>query len=420
MTDALAAIDSSWLEGLAPEEMRRMLDAVYRVHQLSLQAIDVDETLDALMREGKLVAEAEACSMLLYDEKSNELYFHVAMSESGDQHALKDQVRLSLGQGIAGKAASERRSIRVDDVSNEPDFFNVDDISQMKTRSLLALPMVEHGHLIGVVELVNKVDEAKFSEADERILEVFASLAGNVIVRTRLIEEKLRSEKFAAIGQAVAGLSHYTKNILHGLSGSVQLLDEHIGKEQGPVVESSWPILKRNVGRIGHVVEDMLAYSKPRVPMLDWCDVSELVQDAIESVQNTSRVTQISIETKIGDGPEKVCVDEQGIFRCLLNLLTNALDAMKDIENGVVRISSTASSAGNWRLQIEDDGPGVDSSEIEKIFDPFYSTKGSQGTGLGLAVSHKIVEEHKGRLWVEPGNPSGALFCMEIPQPKKE
>jgi signal transduction histidine kinase len=400
--------------------MRRMLDAVYRVHQLSLQVNEVDTTLDALMREGKIVAEAEACSMLLYDDKSNELFFHVTMGDLGDQRALKEQVRLALGQGIAGKAALDRCCIRVDDVTNDPDFFNVDDISQMKTQSLLALPMVDQEHLIGVVELVNKVGEAKFSEADQRILEVFASLAASVIVRARLIEEKLRTEKLAAIGQAVAGLSHYTKNILHGLSGSVELLDQHINAEKDPVVQSSWPILKRNVGRIGHVVEDMLAYSKPRVPMLEWCQVDELLQDVLESVRNASRNIETSIELNVDDGPDKIYVDEQGIFRCLLNLLSNALDATKDIPNGAVQITSTTTDSNKWHLEVNDTGPGVNPSEMNTIFDPFFSTKGSNGTGLGLAVSQKIVEEHEGRLWVEPGVPSGASFCLEIPQLKKE
>ena len=400
--------------------MRRMLDAVYRVHQLSLQLQDVDVTLDNLMKEGKIVAEAEACSMLLFDEDTQELYFHVTVGESGDQDALKEQVRLELGQGIAGKTAKERRAIRVDDVTDNPDFYNVDDIAQMKTKCLLALPMVENDQLIGVVELVNKIGDSTFSEADERILEVFASLAASVIVRTRLLEEKLRTEKLAAIGQTVAGLSHYTKNILNGLSASVELLDEHLTSDIDPTTHSAWPILKRNVGRIGYVVEDMLAYSKPRVPLLHWCSVQELVKDVLESLQVTLRDNHIVVETDIARGPEKIYVDEHGIFRCLLNLVGNAFDAMQETQEGTVKISSARTDSGNWKLCVQDAGPGVTPSESDKVFDPFYSTKGSKGTGLGLAVSHKIVEEHQGRLWVEQGKPVGALFCMEIPQPNEK
>ena len=210
-----------WLEDLAAEDTRRIVDALYRVHSLIAAITDRHALLERIMEESKRVANAEACSLLLYDAATQELYFQVAQGETGDQQALKQQVRLKLEQGIAGEAARLRKSISVPDAAADPRFYvAADAISGFRTRSILAVPLLDHDTLVGVVELLNKEGGGPFTEADLRVMEMFASLAASSIVNARLIEYNLRAERLAAIGEAVAGLSHYIKNLITGMSNS--------------------------------------------------------------------------------------------------------------------------------------------------------------------------------------------------------
>lgn len=404
-----------WLTDVPPEEMRRIVDALYRIHQLTSVMTDLDRLLECIMEESKQVASAEACSLLLYDEETEELYFHTALSESGDMQALKRGVRLKLGQGIAGTAAQMRQSINVTDAREDKRAFRgADEITNMETRSLLAVPLEDKETLIGVLEVMNKVGGAAFSDFDQRIMETFSSLAASVIVSARLIETNLKSERLAAIGQTVAGLSHYIKNIVTGLTGSVDLIDESLEKKKTEILERCWPILKRSVGRISEVVEDMLAFSKPRTPIYRLCDVEEIFDDARATMGAKMEGKGVVMEIDTEGVAGKVKVEARGIHRCVLNLLSNAADAVTKGKGKILLRAATPVDEG-LLIEVMDNGSGVPESIRENIFDPFFSTKGSGGTGLGLAVTHKIVLEHGGVIAIEESPWGGALFRITLP-----
>lgn len=414
----------SWLNDAAPDEMRRIVDALYRVHRLVSVITDLDSLLVTIMEESKDLASAEACSLMLYDEQSEELYFRVALGETGDQQALKKRVRLKLGQGIAGVAAIQRESVMVDDARKDPRFFSAaDKLAQFETRSLLAVPMVDREELVGVVEVVNKREGAAFTQIDRHTMEIFASLVATVITSARLIEQNVRSERLAATGQAVAGLSHYTKNIIAGMQGSVELIDLGLERGKFEVQKKGWDILKRSIDRIAMVVEDMLTYSKPREPVRQPCSIADLLADAVRSFESTlaQKGTLIEVDSSTIDVP--FSVDAVAIYRCLLNLLSNAADAVP-AEGGLIHVRATilknseksgGAPAAVLHIEVGDNGPGVPEEDVRDVFDPFFSTKGSGGTGLGLAVTRKVITEHGGTITVS-GNPGGgALFKISIP-----
>ncbi len=407
--------EKSWLAEVHVDDMQRIVDALYRVHRLHGSVADLDGLLDVLLEESQAVANAEASSLLLYDPALDELYFHITKGDSGDQEALKEGLRLKLGEGIAGIVAQTRASLNVADAQTDPRVHrDADSLSNFDTRSLLALPLVENDELLGVLELVNKVGGGPFTDFDQRVMEMFSSQAASAIGRARLIAENLRSERLAAVGQAVAGLSHYTKNIIHGMLGSVELVDEGINDAKPDLVDRGWPILKRSVGRLTHVVEDMLAFSKPREPLYEPCDIRHLLDETAETFRELFERRNVALEVDLQgiDEGDPVWLDARGFHRCILNLLTNAGDAVPP-EGGKIRLSVT--KAGD-RLEVEvaDNGPGVSAENRHLIFDAFFSTKGSSGTGLGLAVTHKIVAEHGGAIQVGDSDLGGASFRFQI------
>lgn len=414
--------DIPWLRDVPPADMKRIVDALYRVHRLLSAITDLNTLLERIMEESKVVANAEACSLMLYDKDSDDLYFQVAQGESGDQQALKSEVRLKLDQGIAGAAATARQSINVPDVGQDPRFYGTaDTITRFKTRSLLAVPLLDRDTLIGVVEVVNKVGGGAFTDTDLHVMEMFSSLAATAIANARLIEHNLRAERMAAIGQAVAGLSHFIKNILTGMTGSVDLVDRGLQDKNFELLERCWPIFRRSTKRIAIFIQDMLTFSKPRKPAYSLCGIGSVIDEAKETFLGIQAQKNLNIEVNVNEAVSPVYIDPEGILSCILNLLTNAGDAVAP-QTGVIRITASVLRGDTGKvliIEVADNGPGIPDDQHRLIFEPFYSTKGSAGTGLGLSVTRKVVCEHGGEIVVERAPEGGALFRIVIPNADK-
>jgi signal transduction histidine kinase len=415
--------EDQWLRMARPEDMARVVEALYRVHVLIAAIPDLDTVLARISEESRRVAGAEAASCMLYDPATQELYFHTALGESGAPEHLKGKVRLKLGQGIAGTTAAGRRSIRVADAQHDPRFFRAaDEATAFTTRNLLAVPMLDREELVGVLEVVNKVDGPEFTLLDEKVLEMFSAAAATAVVNARLIEERLRNERLTAIGQAVTGLSHYTKNIITGLGSSADLIDLGLARGDVAILQRTWPVFKRSVKRITNFVQDMLTYSKPRTPMREACDLGAILREAHETFQELFAEREVAVDLRMEELRQPIYAEAQGLYRVFLNLLTNAADVVP-ARTGQIIIRAGQDAEGNTTIDVADNGPGVPTELAHKIFDPFFSTKGAKGTGLGLAVARKVIAEHGGTLELMPGNGTGACFRIWLPHtppPPKE
>ena len=393
-----------WLECASREEMKRTVEAMYRVHKFIGAITDLDTLLEYVTEESQLVAGAEASSIILYDAESEDLYFHVALGGGSDQDTLKREIRLKLGQGIAGAAAASRKSINVENAQEDSRFCrSADDATRFQTRSLLAVPMLDKDQLIGVLEVLNKVDSPAFS-----------AVAATAISNARLVKEKIETERLAAIGQAVTGLSHYTKNIVTGLNSSAELIEMGLAQNNLDVLNRTWPVFKRSTRRITHFVQDMLSYSKPRQPYREWFPLADLLEEVVESYADLFTKKQISLSTQADALQHPIYAESPSLHRCLLNLVTNAADAVPET-GGQILIRVDALEDESVVIAVEDNGPGVPDELMRKIFDPFFSTKGSKGTGLGLAITRKIIEEHGGELTVGRSAMGGAAFRIRLP-----
>ncbi len=385
-----------WLEHASPEDINRAVEALYHVHGLMTALTDLDTLLERISEEGRAVARAEAASVILYDEMTNELYFRVALGDSGDQETLKREVRLKLGQGIAGVTAQERVSIHVPDVRQDPRFYgNADQMTQFQTRNILAVPMVERNRLVGVLELVNKLDDDSFSPLDQYVMEMFGSVAASAVVNARLIEEQIKTTRLAAIGQAIAGLTHHIKNILTGLNSSAELIEMGLERNNTELVMKTWPVLRRSTHRISNFVQDLLLYAKPRKPVIETCQIHRIIVDACETMRDLFDRKNVAVEIHVPEGVDPIQADPDALYRCLMNLVTNAADAVPE-KDGRITITANRIPGGRLEIMVADNGPGIPEGMRDSIFEIFFSTKGTQGTGLGLACARKIAQEHGG------------------------
>ena len=400
------------------EKSVRIVDALYRVANFIGYVGDLSRLLELIMEESKQVMNAEASSLMLYDSNANELYFEVALGEKGD--AVK-QIRLKMGEGIAGSSAQDHRTIVVNDARNDPRHFKqADSVTSYTTRNLLATPMLRGDRLIGVLEVLNKHNDEPFTDEDIRVLEFFAGQAAIAIENTRLIQENMRSERLAAMGQAIASLSHYIKNVISGIEGSLSLMDLAFEQDDKATLNEIWPIFKRSTKRISRLVREMLSFSRPRVPSFSPVHINSICEDIRDSNIQIAQERNLNINLDLDANVPITLVDPEVIHDAILNMLSNSLDALGETGTQVTLITRYHEKEREIEIRIKDDGPGIPSSVQGKIFEPFFSTKGSKGTGLGLAIVKKGINEHGGNITLLSSPGEGATFIIILPYRTEE
>ena len=275
------------------------------------------------------------------------------------------------------------------------------------------------------VELLNKDEEPIPIRLSGTLLFEKGKEVGSVVFIQdlreihRLQREKGQAERMAAIGQAVAGLAHYIKNILNGLKGGEYVINSAMKKKDMDLVANGWRIVEKNIDQISTIVMDMLVYSKERKPNYQSVDPNELVMDVLELMKERSERAGVTLTPELMPGLKEVALDRTAIHRCLLNLISNAIDActLEGIMSGNGQVKVKTSVPEGWALgfEVTDNGMGMDQKIQDKIFTGFFSTKGYQGTGLGLPVTQKIVKEHNGKLAFESEPGKGTTFTLLLP-----
>ncbi len=238
----------------------------------------------------------------------------------------------------------------------------------------------------------------------------------------RLEKELVQSERLAAVGQTVSGLAHYVKNILIGLKGGSYVVDVGMKKNDTEKLKIGWRTIKNNIGRVADLTQDLLTYSKEREPERQPCFPNEIVDDVIDLVSGVATTNDIKLSKETDPDIGEVIVDPQTIHRTLLNLVNNAMDACMEDENISKRfeilIKTYMESNNMLCLEVRDNGCGMDKETREHLFNPMFSTKGGKGTGLGLLVTGKLVEEHKGRIDTNTHLGQGTTFIVRLPYVK--
>ncbi|MDY6990350.1 MAG: response regulator [Thermodesulfobacteriota bacterium] len=236
-------------------------------------------------------------------------------------------------------------------------------------------------------------------------------------------EELLRSERLATIGETVAGLAHYIKNILSGLRGGLYMVNTGVAKNSHHMFKEGASMVERNVERISDLALDLLSYSKERTPERIVCKPNEIVAEAVEIFKEQAKEHRVALDTIVAPSLEEAYLDRDGIYNVLLNLISNAIDACiydedtsKAWEVTVkTGLEKDRDSGETLLFQVSDNGSGMTDDVKEKLFTKFFSTKSGRGTGLGLLITQKIVHEHGGEISVESEAGQGTIFSVRLP-----
>lgn len=230
----------------------------------------------------------------------------------------------------------------------------------------------------------------------------------------RATAQVVAAERLAAVGQTVSALGHSIKNMLAGLKGGMYLLAQGLENNHPDTIASGREMLQRNLARVQKLVGDLLTISKPRPPECKTCNLFDLAGEAIQCLASQAQDQGVELVLLPGGEVLRAPLDQPMVLDALMNLLSNALDAAATVSAGRVELS-LISGGGEVCFAISDNGPGLEPEAEDHVFEGFYSSKGSAGTGLGLMVSAKAAEEHGGRVEYDNHPGQGAVFRLVLP-----
>jgi PAS domain S-box-containing protein len=227
-------------------------------------------------------------------------------------------------------------------------------------------------------------------------------------------------EKLSIIGQMAAGIAHEIRNPLSGININVSTLEHVVRNLEGVSPEERGKLgeivsqAKAASDKIATVIRRVMDFSKPVPPKLDRVDVNQVIREALEFSSATLRKSGIEVEISLLPGLPKCTADPRLLEQVLLNLITNAVQALENVEGRKRLGVASVLEAGAVLLRVFDNGPGVPVHLREKIFDPFYTTR-KTGHGIGLSFSHRIIENHGGTLSASVNDWGGAEFRITLP-----
>jgi signal transduction histidine kinase len=288
----------------------------------------------------------------------------------------------------------------------------------------MCVPVRSGQRTFGAIYIDSSVGSANFTAERLALMNAIGQQTALALVIGELMGQKLQTERLATMGETVAMLSHSIKNILQGLRGGADVVEMGLRKDDLKVSRGGWPILKRNLDRIIGLTMNMLAYSRPRTLELELVKLAPMLDDCASLLAEQCRVRGVVLLIDADPEMPPVPLDAGQMHQAMMNLLSNAVEAV-DARVGVVTVRAgfvpqrgqegKVQARGEARVDVYDNGPGIPAEIQRRIFEPFFTTKGIRGTGLGLVVTKRIVEQHGGRVVLKSELGKGTTFSVILP-----
>jgi len=329
--------------------------------------------------------------------------------------------RQSISDGLLGVAVREARSVLVNDVATDPRYIPPPD-GLPQPAAELCVPIFKSGRVAGVIDVESQEKNA-FGEGDRVALEAIANMVGLALRAAEYHEELERqleelreaqcqlvhSERLAVVGRLTSRVAHEIRNPLSTIGGFAHRIARRADLDEK--AREYAQIIVEEVKRLEHLLAGIMNFARPGLPHKQPTNLNALVERSLSLCEDARKGKQIRIRKDLDPAMPPIQADPGQLEQVFINVLRNAFDAIED--TGEVSIL-TERSGHHAVVRISDTGGGIEPEVLAHIFDPFFSTK-EGGTGLGLAVASKIVEDHDGHIIIgsEPGR--GTHVSIRIP-----
>ena len=291
-------------------------------------------------------------------------------------------------------------------------------------RTWLVVPLLNDNEIVGIITLSRK-QVRPFTDKQISLFRDFAAQATIALESTRrerqyreMQSELAHANRITTMGQLTASIVHEVKQPITatatGAEAALRWLDH-----QPPNLEEARQVLAdlvKDSHRAGDVIDRMRDLIKKAPPQKDRVEINGAIREVIELTYSEAVKNGVSVQTQFAESLPLIQGDRVQLQQVMLNLITNAIQAMSGLAAGVreLRITTENTESEGVRLGVRDSGPGLSSENFQRLFEPFYTTK-PEGMGIGLSICRSIIEAQGGRLWAIPCEPQGTLFQFTIP-----
>jgi signal transduction histidine kinase len=398
---------------------RGNVQVMYRTALAVSHTLDIDELLGRILELVSEWVEADRGCIMLVDPETRELRIKARRDRTA-----ADPGSMAISRTILDYVMERREGVLTSDAQDDDRFSSGGSVVRTGVREAICVPMQGRYDVVGViyVDTITPLAEVvgggnrRFTDEHLKLMIAIGHQAALAVEDTTYYSAMVQTERLAAVGQTIATLSHHIKNILQGLRGGSYLVDMGLESDDRAVLQKGWEIVRRNQNKIASLVMDMLSFSKDREPEFVETDLGGLVDEVLETVQQRADEAGVTIRREVPERLPRVMLDPEAMSRAILNVVTNALDAVEERSDGVVTVAAAVDVESRLvRIAVVDDGPGMSPETLAEIFNLFVSTKGARGTGLGLTVSRKILHEHGGDIRATSVAGAGSTFTLEFP-----
>ena len=404
------------------------LAVLYRIaEEVARPSSSLEQSLQRTLDLTVAAVLADRGCVLLTDPQTGE----IRPSVTSQRDTVSPGSRMPISRTIVDYVLKSNQGVRTTDAQNDSRFDPTDSIYQSGIREAMCVPMQGRHQLMGViyVDITTPINflqavgdkSTGFREDQLRLLIAIGRQVALAVENHRYQHAFVKAERLAAMGQTIATLSHHIKNILQGVRGGSYLIDMGLNDHNEELVRKGWHVVEKNQNKIYNLVMDMLTFSKERKPAYQQAQLNETVGDVVELMQARAAECTVDLKFLPADNLPLSTFDPEGIHRAILNVVTNAIDAVDGTDHATVKIETGLDPVSDmfW-VAVTDNGPGIVEDQLQRIFNVFESTKGARGTGLGLAVSQKIIREHGGEISVESRLGEGSRFTLAWPRLDEE
>jgi signal transduction histidine kinase/CheY-like chemotaxis protein len=398
------------------EAERRRVEALYELTRSLAFASDGEEVLHLAVKEVARLLGLDVAGLRLVD--GDDLVLRAAT-----RAWIPARPRLKIGESFSGRVVAGDAPVVVEDVLADPRFDATHRrvAEEIGLAAFVGVPIKQAGGTpLGVLFGYSRQRRA-FGADEVSLLSAFADQISVSLDKERLAADRRRaeeaarqSEKLASMGTLLAGVAHELNNPLSVVVGYAGIMRTRL--TDGSLLGAAEHIETAGT-RCARIVRNFLALARKHPPERGWVVLNDLVRESVELVAYALRVDNVEVSLDLAADLPPLWADRHQFQQVLVNLLTNAHQAMCDVARRRLRIV-TRHDVGRARvvLRISDSGPGVPEALHDRIFEPFFTTKApGQGTGLGLSLCYGIVEGHGGTLTLERGRDDGAVFRVELP-----
>jgi signal transduction histidine kinase len=429
--DAFGATDEERLVDMA-SEAAKWLELAWEIDQLRLksrQLISLVDTAQIILSENNLdeileqitvqtfrLMKTRLCSVFLLSDDASELVLRAC---HGGTELYRGKPNLRMEDSLLGSVVTRHKPVTVVDVGKEKGYIQTDIARKERLVSMLAVPLIFAGKAVGVLAVYTQ-QRHRFSNDEIKLLTALADLSAVAIEKGRLLarvvemEEKLRaSERLSALGLLAAEIAHEIRNPLTVMQMLFHALVETLQLDATSQRDAA--LISEKMRQMNRILDQVLSFARSSEPIKESIHPQQLFDDVFLLTRHKLQQQGIDVRSSVPENLPLLRADREQIEQVLLNLILNAADAMP--KGGVLRLSAAVEEfqgEPHLVLAVRDNGQGMSADQIAHLFAPFLTYKDS-GTGIGLAIVKKIMENHQSKVEVESKLGQGTKFKLLFP-----